>query len=349
MGISRALARVGFTAGLLLGGCANLPEQPKRVEIPVGIIDERARFTDLFCNVLQQRGSALPDSRPCREAISPLAPVTRESIPHIDLPASRHGLVAALVPGIGYSCFAHWLHPDHEARDNLRRSGFDLMNMEVDALSGSSRNAELIRDGILAMPEMVASRRLVLIGYSKGAPDILEAIVRFPEVRPRVAAVVSIAGAVGGSPIADRSSQRMADLLAHFPGARCDVGDSEAVASLRPDVRRSWLATHQLPADVRYYSVVTLPARERISRILRSSYEELSRVDPLNDSQVIYSDQFIPGSKLLSFVNADHWAVVLPIHRTHAVVGELLVSENDFPREALLEAIMRFVDEDLPQ
>ncbi|MEY2853237.1 MAG: hypothetical protein RL030_369 [Pseudomonadota bacterium] len=349
MGISRIQAKAAFAAVLLLGGCATLPEQPRRVEIPADIIDERERFTVLFCNILQQRGSALPDNRPCNEAISPLAPDARVTIPHIDLAASRHNLVAALVPGIGYSCFARWLHPNHEARDNLRRSGFDLFNMDVDALSGTSRNAVLIRDAILAMPEMAGSQRLVLIGYSKGAPDILEAMVSFPEIHPRVAAVVSIAGAIGGSPIADRSSQRMADLLAHFPGARCDVGDSEAVASLRPDVRRSWLVTHQLPADVRYYSVVTLPGRERISRILRSSYEELSRVDPLNDSQVIYSDQFIPGSKLLSFVNADHWAVVLPIHRAHAVVGELLVSKNDFPREALLEAIMRFVDEDLPQ
>ena len=60
--------------------------------------------------------------------------------------------------------------------------------------------------------------RLVLIGYSKGTPDVLEAIVNHPEIHARVAAVVSIAGAVGGSPLANEAEQYQADLLQHFPG-----------------------------------------------------------------------------------------------------------------------------------
>jgi hypothetical protein len=46
-------------------------------------------------------------------------------------------------------------------------------------------------------------------------------------------------------------------------------------------------------------------------------------------------------------VNADHWAVALPIDRAHPVVGTLFVNENEYPREALLEAVMRFVEDDL--
>ena len=41
----------------------------------------------------------------------------------------------------------------------------------------------------------------MLIGYSKGTPDILEAVVNHPEAMHRVAAVVSFAGVVGGTPI----------------------------------------------------------------------------------------------------------------------------------------------------
>jgi hypothetical protein len=66
-----------------------------------------------------------------------------------------------------------------------------------------------------------------------------------------------------------------------------------------------------------------------------------------NDSQVIYSDEFIPGSTLLGFINADHWAIVLPIDRSHPFVGSMFVSRNDYPREALLEAVLRYVEEDL--
>ena len=73
----------------------------------------------------------------------------------------------------------------------------------------------------------------------------------------------------------------------------------------------------------------------------------MSKVDARNDSQVIYYDQVIPGSTLLGFVNADHWALAVPIARSHSFIGSTFVDKNDFPREALIEAILRFVDEDL--
>ena len=74
----------------------------------------------------------------------------------------------------------------------------------------------------------------MLIGYSKGAPDILEAVVTYPEIRSRVAAVVSAAGAVGGSALANDAKQYQADMLRHFPGSTCQSGDGGAVESLRP-------------------------------------------------------------------------------------------------------------------
>jgi hypothetical protein len=64
---------------------------------------------------------------------------------------------------------------------------------------------------------------------------------------------------------------------------------------------------------------------------------------------VIYSDEIVPGSTLLGFVNADHWAVATPVNRSHQTLGNTLVTRNAYPREALLEAILRFVEEDLAQ
>ena len=37
----------------------------------------------------------------------------------------------------------------------------------------------------------------------------------------------------------------------------------------------------------------------------------------------------------------------MPINREHPDLASLLVTENAYPREALLEAVMRFVGEDL--
>lgn len=187
----------------------------------------------------------------------------------------------------------------------------------------------------------------MLVGYSKGTPDILEAVVRYPEIHERIAAVVSIAGAVGGSSLANDAEQWQADLMRHWPKAECDPGDGGGVASLRPEVRKAWLAANPLPADLRFYSLVTLPDRARISRVIAPSYGKLAKIDPRNDSQVIYYDQIVPGSTLLGFLNADHWAVAVPIARSHSVIGSAFTNHNDYPREALLEAVLRFLDEDL--
>jgi hypothetical protein len=187
----------------------------------------------------------------------------------------------------------------------------------------------------------------VLIGYSKGAPDILDAVVSYPEIRSRLAAVVSLAGAVGGSPLAEDATEDTAQLFRHFPGATCTPGDRTAVDALRPQVRRQWLADHPLPGDLRFYTVAALPDPDRISWILKRPFRKLGKIDPRNDGQVIVTDEILPGSTLLGFLNADHWAVALPIARTHPVVGALFATDNDYPREALLEAILRFVEDDI--
>jgi len=70
-------------------------------------------------------------------------------------------------------------------------------------------------------------------------------------------------------------------------------------------------------------------------------------IDGRNDSQVIFYDQVVPRSTLVGYLNADHWAIVVPIARTHETIGSMFVTQNAYPREALLEAVLRFVEEDL--
>jgi hypothetical protein len=230
---------------------------------------------------------------------------------------------------------------------HVRQYAYDQIMIPVDALSSSQHNARQLREAILAMPQEAGAPRLVLIGYSKGAPDILEALVAFPELRRRVAAVVTAAGAVGGSPLANDAEQYQADLLRYFPKATCGAGDGGAVESLRPGTRKAWLAAHALPREVPFYALVAYPQPDRISSILKSSYHQLSHIDARNDSQVIFYDQMVPGGTLLGYLNADHWAVVAPVARTHSTIASVLVTRNAYPREALVEAILRFVEEDL--
>jgi hypothetical protein len=62
---------------------------------------------------------------------------------------------------------------------------------------------------------------------------------------------------------------------------------------------------------------------------------------------VIFYNQIIPGSTLIAFVNADHWALAVPIARKKSTIATAFVDQNAYPREALTEALMRFVEEDL--
>jgi hypothetical protein len=351
-------ATAAFTAliGLALAGCTSSPLQPFSTDTPplilvpaaqAGVQDQRGRFREIYCAVLQARAAEVPDHRPCDEALTRLGTEPAGTGRPVPLGLSSRRLVAAVVPGIGYDCFAQGLQPPGTVAQHVRQYGYETRLMKVDALSGTTTNARQIRDAVMAMDLGPGAARLVLVGYSKGTPDVLEAIVNHPEIRPRVAAVVSVAGAVGGSPLANEAEQYQADLLRHFPGAACDSGDGGAVASLRPGVRKTWLAQNPLPSSVPTYSVVTLPQPERISSILHGSTKKLNLIDGRNDSQVLFYDQLIPGSSLVGYVNADHWAIVVPIARTRSTIASLFVTQNAYPREALMEAILRFVEEDL--
>lgn len=346
------------TLSVLIGACATKPLIPYSADTPpmvllpasqAGVVDKRGRFREIYCALLKTRGPGLPDYRACEDALTRVGTEPSGTGKPVELGQSRLHLVAAVVPGIGYDCFKPWLSPPGTVATHLRQFGFDSMLIDVDALSSSTNNARQIRDAIMAMPAPDGAPRIVLIGYSKGAPDMLEALVTYPEIRSRVAAVVSAAGAIGGSPLANDAEQYQADLLQYFPGATCTSGDGGAVHSLRPATRKAWLAEHPLPGELRYYSIVTFPQPERISSILKSSYNKLSRVDSRNDSQVIFYDQVMPGSTLLAYVNADHWALAVPVARTHPTIGALFVTQNAYPREALAEAILRFVEEDLAE
>jgi hypothetical protein len=70
-------------------------------------------------------------------------------------------------------------------------------------------------------------------------------------------------------------------------------------------------------------------------------------MDPRNDSQTLFTDQLIPGSVLLGYLNADHWAVALPLDQAHPLLAATFTNRNAFPRAPMLEAVMRTVEETL--
>jgi pimeloyl-ACP methyl ester carboxylesterase len=343
---------------LLLGACASKPmipwtqDTPPQALVPVanaGIDDQRGRFREIYCEVLESRGNEWPDYRPCNEALTMVGREPEGTGAPVDLGKSKYQSLLLVVPGVGWECMAEWLNMKYTIEKLLNFNDFESKLLDVDGLSSSANNARQIRDYIETLPSELASRKIVLIGYSKGAPDILEAMVNYPELHERVVAVISVAGAVGGSPLANTAEQKDLNVMQYFPGSKCSEGDGGALESLRPSTRRTWLTNHPLPRGIPYYSLVTYPRPDRMSSVLGSSYRKLSEVDARNDSQVIYYDQMIPNSTLIAYANADHWAIAVPVARTHEFLGSTLVDKNDYPREAFLEALLRFLEEDLAQ
>jgi hypothetical protein len=346
-----------FRAGCLwlsvwVAGCASEPllkdnsETPPLALVPVGeagIVDGRGRFREIFCALNDDHGAALPDHRPCDEALHRLPGEPPASGQPVNLGPSRTGLRLVIVPGLAAECFGERALPLRYAARHVEQLGYEVSWIDVDGLSSSERNAAEISAAILAMQD--TDRPIVLLGYSKGMSDALEALAD-PKTSARIAAVVSVAGAVNGSPLADKASPIMLDTLAYVPGLTCDSGDRGALGSLLRSTRTEWLATHRLPATIRYYSVVSYAAREQVSGLLHSQYDDLAMIDPRNDGQLLFYDEIVPASTLLGYVNADHWAIAMPIGRDSALAAEF-VDRNAFPREILLEAILKAIEEDL--
>lgn len=310
------------------------------------ITDERGRFREILCAVTADQGDRFVDQRPCADMLMPSADEAAGTGQPVYLGPARKKLRVATVSGLGADCFAGLVTPFDEALQHLETLGYQTATIPIRGLGSSTYNASIISDSLVSM-SLDDDEQVVLIGYSKGIADVLEFLAMYPQMVDKVAAVVSIGGAVSGTLLAEGAPEFLLPVLKLFPGGQCFSADLGAVESLRRSVRLRWFAHNTLPDSVHYYSVATFAERENISTPLRAGYDELSRIDPRNDGKMIYYDQVIPGSRLMAFVNSDHLAVAVPITRRYPVLEAFIADRNAFPREVLLESIIRHVEEGL--
>ena len=242
-----------------------------------------------------------------------------------------------------------WMLRDEPASSahasSLPELASDLRVFVVSGRSGTEHNARQIANAI-QLAGIEPGDRIVLIGYSKGAVDILQFLADFPQLGQQVVAVVSVAGAIVGSPLASSADWSYRTLLAGAFAEKCDPGDGLVTRSLLPDTRRQWLEEHPLPGHVAYFSLAAFTTAEHLSRALKVTWRLLAADDPRNDGQVRIEDAVIPGSTLLGYVNADHWDIAIAIERQMPHLA-YRASPRTFPRSALLEALLLHVSESL--
>ena len=354
---ARARRVLAFFSLLMLGACSSQPQVPFSYTLEplsfepgntYNVTDGRARFREIFCAANEDHGESLPDYTPCEDALVRFDDELPPTGAPVDLGPTSTQMVAKMVPGLAYSCIKAWLHHDNSAPNHVATLGYETGFIQVEGIASSKTNADLIAEYVLSLGPEYDERPLVLVGYSKGLPDIFAFLVQYPELSHRVAAVVSYAGAVWGSPLADEADEKQLRWLTLIPGAECEKKNSKALETLSPANRTAWFAENTLPQHIRYYSIIAFPDPDNISNGLQYSHKKLGALrDSRNDSQLVFYDQVIPGSTVLGFFNADHWAMSVPIARQHEVSQAIFADQNDFPREIALEAILRFIEEDL--
>jgi hypothetical protein len=195
--------------------------------------------------------------------------------------------------------------------------------------------------------ELKATESLILLGYSKGATDILHFLIDYPELAKKVTALLSVAGVINGTPLADKFAETYANWFKNIPIKACEPGDGGVLTSLKRSVQFPWLAVNPLPQNVRYYSIVAFTHRENVQAGLLFSYDLLRNIDPRNDGQVIFYDQVIPGSSLLGYINLDHWAIAVPVREKMASAAWEAAATHPHVRNLLFEAMILFLVEKL--
>jgi predicted esterase len=348
-GFSRRKKRRGaalFIATLALLGCdADLPTASKAPDpgAPLGLIDDSQGFGALFCAIARDHGSLLRHARPCGKSLHGIGEdVHSRSPPPVPGRQAFSSVRLVVVPGIFGECVARYALPFLDAAQHLK-AAHGLASMDwipVSGRSSSRANAAAIARWLRQHPT-APGQRLILIGYSKGATDLIEAAVRHERAFPPRSAIVGVAGAVMGTPVADRSKE-IFGALSRLELPNCAPGDGRGAESLTTAERRAFARSKKLPSGFSYFSLPAFAPTANVSRALRPSHAALQRHGGRNDGQMLARDAVIAPGRLLGFANADHWAVALPLREAMPWAAGLL-DRNDYPRAVLLEAIIAAV------
>ena len=289
-------------------------------------------FADTFCSVLAQHNPDGGDWGPCGDWLEPTG---KTEVKLGEIPNKYRLLV---VPGIMNTCVADT--PAYELGRKLLGEKYGLSTDIIPVPNDSSEdNARMIAE-YLREKGPQDPRPFIVLGYSKGTPDVQVMLATEPEARKYVAGFISVAGASGGSPIADSIPEQVERYGGHTNKASCKGDATQGMKSLRRDERQKFLSSYPHPF-VPTYSLPVLLSEEEAKKSKLSTAAILSTYDKDHDGQVLKRDAIIPESAYLGAAKSDHLAVALNFEK--AEPG----TKGKYPRAALLEALVRFVVDDL--
>lgn len=330
---------------MLLAGCATEPlatyseGMPPTVMVTLdhaGVHDLRGEFRAALCPRLK------PKEAPCDKVLLRF-PGETFAAPVTPMAGLQQRYRIAFVPGLFAECLDGIIRPFADAIQNLDQQGFKVHFLPVSGRGTVANNADALAAAFTRLGE--DPRPLIVFAYSKGLPDLLDMLVRHPDAAHQVAAVVAVAGAVNGSPIAENLDGIYSTIGASFPWSHCAAGTGAELRDLRREPRLDWWRYHSGAVSVPIFSIVAVPRPDHVSPMLAAMHDRLSEVDPRNDGQLLWYDAIAPHGSLLGYVNADHWTIAIPF-KNHVPLASVLFSD-DVPRSALVAAAIDVVDRTL--
>ena len=215
---------------------------------------------------------------------------------------------------------------------------------------------------------------VVLMGYSKGAPDILTLLAKRPDLAPRIKGVISWAGAVGGSYLADDIYGRIKELPA-FDSVQAMAGDiGKMMLRLAPVIQINHVNRRLDEYDIKgaMRSLTTTARREfleeagpNISELgipmfnftgsthlmevpyyQRQGTLQLLKYDKNNDMQLTQAQAKLPfeGAPLLAMFHGNHWDLSYDTFPWYTTLGSTKLKQP-FAREPAMSAILLFMAE----
>ncbi len=345
-GSGRARAATAAWTLVALAGCASSPlDDAARTAPPAALVTaDAAGIRDLRAPYRAAVCARLATPADCERILPRLAGEAPAADPAMPVGlASRYRI--AFVPGLFSECFDRYARPFADVERDLRAEGFTVDYLTVSGRGTSAANAERLAARIAAIGD--DPRPLIVVGYSKGLVDTMELAVRHPAAARRIAAVVSVAGAANGSPLAARLQDVYREWGAAFPLPGCDAGNGDEILDLRRDVRMAWWQRYGTAMTLPVFALVGAPDPEQVSPAMRASYRRLAQIDPRNDGKLLAYDQLVPGGFLLGYANADHWAIAIPVAAELPVLAAFF--RDEVPRTALVRAALDVVAVTLEQ
>ena len=259
-----------------------------------------------------------------------------------------------------------------------KKLGIRILRADCHPMRGCEANGDdILRaieqgDGLAADAQAIPENErtppgdIILMGYSKGAPDIFQLLVNRPDLKHRIRGIFNWGGAVGGSYLADDTYESIKDLsipkvesaLAAFlsvisPAVNVKQGALkrideynilEAIEDLTTRKREQFLEENLVllrSLEIPIFNLTGSTTAMEVPYFQIQGVMALNRYDANNDMQLTQSEATldIPMATDLAMLNAHHWNLSYdPFPKLMRFGSPHL--DHPFPKEAAATAII---------